>query len=66
MDVMERLFLMLGWGMLLLMLVGLIKPWKLLWWRDVQNRRGVIQVYGTFSMACFLGYGLFKLVMILF
>jgi hypothetical protein len=66
MHVMERLLLMLGLGMLLLMLIGLIKPWMLLWWRDVQNRRGVIQVYGTLSMACFLGYGLIKLMMILF
>ena len=29
------------------MLIGLIKPWMMLWWEDVQNRRKVIKLYGT-------------------
>lgn len=65
MHVIERLLLLMGWVMLLLMLIGMIKPWMLLWWRDVQHRYGVIQFYGTLSLACFLVYGLFKLTMIL-
>lgn len=29
------------------MVVGLFKPWLMLWWEDVQNRKKVLQVYGS-------------------
>jgi hypothetical protein len=29
--------------------VGLIKPWPMLWWRDVQNRRGILKLYGSIT-----------------
>jgi hypothetical protein len=30
--------------------IGLIKPWLMLWWEDVQNRRKVIKLYGTIGL----------------
>jgi len=30
----------------LLLVVGLYKPWWVLWWEDTQNRLKVIKVYG--------------------
>jgi len=30
----------------LIMLVGLFRPWSVLWWEDLQNRRKVITWYG--------------------
>ncbi len=41
------LFLLISLTSFVFMLLGLIKPWIMLWWEDVQNRKKVIQVYGT-------------------
>lgn len=38
------------------MLLGLIKPWMLLWWEDVQNRRKVIKLYGTTGILFLIVY----------
>ena len=38
------------------LVVGLIRPWMMLWWEDVQNRRKVIRVYG---MTAAIFYGLY-------
>jgi hypothetical protein len=35
----------------LLMLLGLYKPWTVLWWEDVQNRRKVLLLYGSITGA---------------
>ncbi|ELR72954.1 hypothetical protein C900_00915 [Fulvivirga imtechensis AK7] len=35
---------------ILLMIIGLYKPWVMLWWEDTQNRKKVIKVYGTAGM----------------
>jgi hypothetical protein len=40
----------------LFMVLGLIKPWMLLWWEDVQNRRKVIKLYGTSAAFFFIIY----------
>lgn len=40
----------------LFMLLGLIKPWIMLWWEDVQNRRKVIKLYGTTGMSFLIIY----------
>jgi hypothetical protein len=38
------------------MLLGLIKPWIMLWWEDVQNRRKVIKLYGTTGLSFLIIY----------
>ena len=32
---------------LLLLIIGLFKPWIVLWWEDTQYRLKVIMLYGT-------------------
>ncbi len=38
------------------MILGLIKPWIMLWWEDVQNRKKVIQLYGTSGLLFLIIY----------
>jgi len=52
----RQMFLLLSITAMLLLLLGLIKPWLLLWWEDVQNRRKVIKVYGTVAFIFYLVY----------
>jgi hypothetical protein len=40
--------------------IGLIKPWIMLWWEDVQNRRKVIRLYGTIACISYAVYWGFK------
>lgn len=56
MDFIERLFLYTTITALLCVVIGLFKPWIMLWWEDVQNRKKVIKVYGT---AAIISYGLY-------
>lgn len=35
----------------LLLLLGLYKPWVVLWWEDYQNRKKVILLYGSIASA---------------
>ena len=62
MDFVARLFLYTGLFCLLLMILGLIKPWVFLWWEDIQNRRRVLKLYGSIAGVCFLIYVVLKLV----
>jgi hypothetical protein len=39
---------------LFFLLIGLIKPWWLLWWEDTQNRLKVIKLYGSIALVSFL------------
>ncbi|MFM9837106.1 MAG: hypothetical protein ACKVOQ_02515 [Cyclobacteriaceae bacterium] len=50
------LFLLLASTSFLFLLIGLIKPWIMLWWEDVQNRKKIIQVYGSLAFAFALIY----------
>ncbi|MBS1486088.1 MAG: hypothetical protein JST43_00760 [Bacteroidetes bacterium] len=43
---------------LLFMVIGLIKPWMMLWWEHTQNRRKVLKVYGTLALVFFFLYWL--------
>jgi hypothetical protein len=45
----------------LFLVVGLIRPWTMLWWEDIQNRKKVIQVYGSLSALFYVGYLLSKI-----
>jgi hypothetical protein len=41
---------------LIFLAIGLFRPWAMLWWEDVQNRRKVIKVYGTVALICYAVY----------
>jgi hypothetical protein len=56
MNQVRLFFLLMSLASLLFMVVGLFKPWLLLWWEDVQNRRKVIQVYGTVAVLSYIVY----------
>lgn len=55
MEFLQQLFLYVSVTALLFLMIGLFKPWMMLWWEDVQNRRKVIKVYG---LAAIISYGL--------
>lgn len=42
------------------LVIGLWKPWIMLWWEDTQNRRKVIKVYGTLAAIFYLAYWIFS------
>lgn len=50
MPFLSQLFLFLALSCALLLIVGLFRPWTVLWWEDVQNRRKVINWYGTATL----------------
>ena len=52
----DLFFLFLTITALGLTIAGLFKPWAVLWWEDVQNRRKVFKVYGTMTLLAFLTY----------
>jgi hypothetical protein len=56
MDFIQRFLLYLAFIALLCLIIGLFKPWAMLWWEDVQNRKKVIKVYGT---AALISYALY-------
>jgi len=60
MQYVEILVLFLTLTCILFLIIGLIKPWAMLWWEDVQNRSKVIRIYGSLSIACAVGYYLIR------
>ena len=62
MDFLQQLFLYVSFTSLLFLFIGLIRPWVMLWWEDVQNRRKVIKLYGLVAM---VSYGLHWVVKLL-
>jgi hypothetical protein len=56
MEFIQQLFLYLGFTALIFLLIGLYKPWIMLWWEDVQNRRKVIKLYGLVMLISFTLY----------
>ena len=52
----REMFLLLSITSVLFLFFGLVKPWLLLWWEDTQNRRKVIQVYGSVAIIFYLIY----------
>ena len=45
---------------LLFIVIGMWRPWVLLWWEDVSNRRKVIQVYGSIAILFYAIYWTLK------
>lgn len=54
------LILLLSLTSFLFMVLGLIKPWIMLWWEDVQNRRKVIKLYGTSGLFFLIVYWILR------
>jgi hypothetical protein len=50
------LMLLIALTALAFLLIGLYKPWVMLWWEDVQNRRKVIRLYGLVSVSSYAAY----------
>lgn len=57
MEFAHRLFLFIAITALIFLLIGLYKPWVMLWWEDVQNRRKVLWLYGSVAVVSFVLYG---------
>jgi hypothetical protein len=63
MDNVRLFFLLMSLASLMFMVAGLFKPWLLLWWEDVQNRRKVIKVYGS---AALISYAVYLILLFLY
>lgn len=50
----DLFFLFLTITSLGLLIGGLFRPWAVLWWEDIQNRRKVFKVYGTMTLLAFI------------
>jgi hypothetical protein len=50
MPFLSQLFFFVALACALLLIVGLFRPWSVLWWEDVQNRRKVINWYGSATL----------------
>ena len=55
-DKIQLLCLFVSLASLLFLFLGLIKPWMMLWWEDVQTRRKVIKIYGSVAIVFYLIY----------
>lgn len=56
MGIVRLFFLLLAATSMIFLLIGLFRPWSMLWWEDIQNRRKVIKVYGTVAVLCYAVY----------
>jgi hypothetical protein len=60
MEFIQRFFLYVSVTAFVFLIIGLFKPWMMLWWEDVQNRKKIIKVYGTAALVSYaLYWGLF-------
>jgi len=41
---------------ILFLIIGLFRPWAMLWWEDIQNRSKVIKSYGSLAIFFALVY----------
>ena len=58
MQTVRQLFLYISVTAVIFLVIGLFKPWIMLWWEDVQNRRKVIKLYGNIVVLSYLVYWL--------
>jgi len=54
MNELDLFFLFLTITAFGLLMAGLYRPWVVLWWEDIQNRRKVFKVYGTMTLLAFI------------
>jgi hypothetical protein len=62
MEFFQDVFLYLSVTALACLILGLFKPWMMVWWEDTQNRKKVIKLYGTTAVISFALYWLFVLI----
>lgn len=56
MEFAHKLLLYISVTALIFLLIGLYRPWVMLWWEDVQNRRKVVKLYGGISVVTYMVY----------
>jgi len=56
MEFIQLLFLLCSATATIFMIIGLYKPWIMLWWEDVQTRKKVIKLYGTVAIFSYIVY----------
>lgn len=56
----QLFFLFLVLTCLLFLMIGLFRPWMMLWWEDVQTRAKVIKAYGSLTVFFALVYWALK------
>lgn len=54
MNFVQQLSLYISITAFVFLILGLYKPWIMLWWEDVQNRRKVIKLYGSIASVAYL------------
>jgi len=54
METIEAFFNVLFWIFLFITLLGLIKPWTVLWFLDLKNRKYVLMYYGSATALIFV------------
>jgi hypothetical protein len=60
MEFIQRFLLYVSITAFAFMIIGLFKPWIMLWWEDIQNRRKIIKLYGSVALLSYaLYWGLF-------
>ena len=52
----ELFILLLTLTCVLFLIIGLLKPWAMLWWEDTQNRSKVLKVYGSLAILFCIAY----------
>ncbi len=50
---------------LIFLAVGLYKPWLMLWWEDMQNRRKILKVYGFATLFFYILHLIFSRIEVL-
>ncbi|MBL7865362.1 MAG: hypothetical protein JNK10_10825 [Cyclobacteriaceae bacterium] len=60
MENVKLLVLFLTITCVLFLIIGLFRPWAMLWWEDVQNRSKVIKSYGSLAAIFALIYQALK------
>ena len=56
MEFLQQLLLYVSFTALLFLAIGLYRPWVMLWWEDIQNRRKVFKVYGSVAVVSIVLY----------
>jgi hypothetical protein len=56
MNFVQQLALYISITAFAFLMLGLYKPWAMLWWEDVQNRRKVIRLYGSIASVSYLAH----------
>lgn len=52
----QQLCLYISITSFIFLLIGIYKPWVMLWWEDIQNRRKVFKIYGIIAVVSFALY----------